>query len=410
MVEPETMSNERPSFKDMKNKWEKKTTMDRTGAAPFKPEPTKQKSKLIKSNEDAIKAYRTGFADKNFAQKAPTRGMSLYNRPVQLKNVFGAKLESLLESKPPVFEKSDSDAVTIRKSISDNIFFNDLTDSEQKVFIDAFEPVTKSKDFNITNQGEEGDFFYVLAEGQVTFLIDDEIVGTAESCSCFGDLALLYTCPRAATVRAESDPTKLFRVEQNTFRSLLQKQTKIIETEKLRLLRSVDFLNDIDSTDLKRLSAAMSARSINPGDTLVKKGTAGNVFYLVAEGELDITDISVGSISFDDVKLKKGDYFGERALATLEPRAANITATKAGFVFSIDRKTFDTVLGDYSRLIMRAQDKNIMVSLPSRHLTASTKRYAHQTCTICKFTGGNRPSENGKPQYERIRGVSRSNR
>jgi cAMP-dependent protein kinase regulator len=367
------MSTSRSAFKDMRSMWEKKATNDKTGAAPFQKGPEKLKSMLIKSNEDAIKAYRTRFTGKNFAEKTPSRGMSVYNRPAQLNNVFGAKLEDVSGFKHPVFEKSDSDAATIRKSISDNIFFMDLTDTEQEVFIDAFEPVTKEKGVNIINQGEKGDYFYVLAEGQVTFLVEEESIGSAESGACFGDLAVLYTCPRAATVRCESDPTKLFRVDQRTFRSLLQKQSKIMETEKLQLLRSVDFLNDIDSTDLKRLSAAMTARSIHPGETLVKKGSAGDVFYVVADGELEVTDISLGSILFDDAKLTKGDYFGERALATDGPRAANITATKAGVVFSIDKPTFEKLLGNFSRLIMKSQDKIIMVSLYLWFLTTSWK-------------------------------------
>lgn len=54
---------------------------------------------------------------------------------------------------------------------------------------------------------------------------DDAIVGSADATATinddvysFGELALLYTCPRAATVVAVT----FFRVDQKTFRYLLQ--------------------------------------------------------------------------------------------------------------------------------------------------------------------------------------------
>ena len=161
---------------------------------------------------------------------------------------------------------------------------------------------------------------------------------------------------------AASDPTKLFRVDQKTFRGLLQKQTKKMEADKLKLLEGIDFLKDMDEADLKRLGRAMMPRTFKENDLLVKKGEEGNALYIVKEGELLITDISVGSNEFPDVSLKPGDYFGERALATDEPRAANVTAKTNGVVFAIDRKTFEKVLGKFSRLIIKAQDKRLLVS------------------------------------------------
>ena len=58
----------------------------------------------------------------------------------------------------------------------------------------------------------------------------------------------------------------------------------------------------------------------------------------------------------------KGDYFGERALITSEPRAANVIGVTKGTAFSIDRSTFEKVLGDFSKVIMRAQDRRKLVS------------------------------------------------
>jgi CRP-like cAMP-binding protein len=107
----------------------------------------------------------------------------------------------------------------------------------------------------------------------------------------------------------------------------------------------------------------MTLNFFGPGDVLVTKGDEGDAFYIVHEGTVEVTDISVGTTRFDDVTLKSGAYFGERALATNEPRAANVVAKTKGSAFRIDRKTFERVLGKFSRVIMRSQDRRIMVCI-----------------------------------------------
>lgn len=360
---------EKPArFNGLLDRW--KQADDKTGATPFEvTAPKKNKSKIAKQNEDAIREYKKTFKTKNFKAKTPTRGMSVYNKPAQLQNVFGAKVEDLSEYKPPVFEKSDEAVKIVREGLGKNFFFDDMSPADLSAFVNAFEPCEVAKGTPIFKQGKKADYFYVIEEGRVSFFVDGEKVKESEKGGSFGEIALLYKCPRAATVIAESEPTRLFRVDQKTFRSLLQKQRKVLQKKKMQLLESVDFLKEIDAIDMKRLGSAMTPKDFEPGDCLVKKGDEGDAFYIIKEGEVKVTDISVGSTTFDDVVLKEGDYFGERALATKEPRAANVTATTKGTAFCIDQKTFEKVLGKFSRVIMKAQDRRVMVRISLRVAT-----------------------------------------
>jgi cAMP-dependent protein kinase regulator len=355
----ESKSKKPQRFGSLLTRW--KTADD--GSNPFEVAPPgKNSSKIVKTNESAIKEYKKTFKSKNFKAKAPTRGMSVYNKPAQLQNVFGAKLQPELKGfEPPVFDKSESEVEFITGALKTTFVFDDMNTKDLKVFIDAFEPTQVKKGVQIIQQGDQADFFYLIGEGEVSFHVNGVDVGNAAKEASFGELALLYACPRAATVRSEADQTKLYRVDQKTFRSLLQKQTKIMEAQKLTLLGSVDFLKDINEFDMQRLGRAMAPNVFEKGDCLVKKGDKGDEFYIIQEGEMEVTDISVGSTTFDDIVLKAGDYFGERALATNEPRAANVSALTKGTAFSIDRNTFEKVLGKFSRLIMKAQDKRILV-------------------------------------------------
>lgn len=100
----------------------------------------------------------------------------------------------------------------------------------------------------------------------------------------------------------------------------------------------------------------MTPRVFEKDELIVKKGTIGDAFYVLQEGKVICCDISVGSTAYEDQTLGPGEYFGERSLATAEPRAANVKGLTKGVAFSIDRDTFEKVLGSMSSLIDRAQD------------------------------------------------------
>jgi cAMP-dependent protein kinase regulator len=279
--------------------------------------------------------------------------MNVYQHPMQWEADFA----------PPRFRHSSDEKKLIRKALKKNFVFSDLTDRDLKPLVAAFETCTFEKDQVIIQQGDPGDFFYILASGKVSFFVNEIEVGKTESVGAsFGELALLYTCPRAASVVATKE-TQLFRVDQTTFRFILKSQTIKSGKEKTEILQGVSFLKDLTHTDLKKLSDAMTPFLFEKDQVLVKKGDTGDAFYLIQEGQVLIKDISVGPTSYQDQTLGPGEYFGERALATSEPRAANIVGLTEGIAFSIDRITFEKVLGNMSRIILRAQDTRKLLGI-----------------------------------------------
>jgi CRP-like cAMP-binding protein len=78
------------------------------------------------------------------------------------------------------------------------------------------------------------------------------------------------------------------------------------------------------------------------GDVIIKKGAEGNVFYIIKDGTVAVTDMGA---QYADHTLTVGAYFGERALLTGEPRAATITAQTSCLLMALDREAFNTLLG-----------------------------------------------------------------
>ena len=130
---------------------------------------------------------------------------------------------------PSQFEKDPVDKDLIRTELKRNFIFKKLPPSLIKVLTNAFEPAPAfQKGGVVIKQGDKGDYFYIIASGSVEYEKDGEIVGSDEKGASFGELALLYTCPRKATVRATSDELRLYRVDQTTFRYTLQNRSKWI--------------------------------------------------------------------------------------------------------------------------------------------------------------------------------------
>lgn len=291
-------------------------------------------------------------------------GQGMKTQAHHLKNVFVPPIarDDLVDFKLPVYPKLPDERQFIAKVLNNNFIFEHLEPQELKSIIDAFEKTEFKAGDEILKQGDEkADYFYVIYKGSCSYHVDGKKVGESGAGKSFGELALLYSCPRAATVKAMENCI-LFRVDQKSFRFVLQKKNVQTAEQKLDLLKKISFLKDLEIYDLQKLSSAMTPVNFETGDYLVVKGEAGDAFFVIQEGNCKVTDISVGTSTFEDVALGPGDYFGERALVTSEPRAANVVAESNGIAMRIDKETFETVLGNLKRLIVKSQDKARLVS------------------------------------------------
>ena len=88
----------------------------------------------------------------------------------------------------------------------------------------------------------------------------------------------------------------------------------------------------------------MKKRRSAPGDTIIRQGDPGEEFFLVASGRVSVTMRAPGEGERDVAVLGKGQFFGERALITGEPRNATVRALEEVETYVLDQKDFRTAL------------------------------------------------------------------
>jgi len=326
--------------------------------------PPRQKSVAIRNltNEDGTPDDNVGKKGKGGAAGRSSKAKQ-DDAAVRLKNVFAAPLTMVADFVAPVIPKSEEDADFIRAALGDNFVFDSLEPAELTTLVKAFEKHQARAGETIITQGETGDYFYIIQKGEVKFVVDGDDVGSAGPSKSFGELALLYDCPRAATCRSDT-PCTLWRVDQNTFRKILASHTMSNDAAVGDILRKVPFLADVEKNHLQRITDALTEVKFKVGDVIVKKGDVGKVFYICKTGKVKVSDIEVGGTKYDDQTLGAGDYFGERAIVTEEPRVATITAVEETVCLCLSREVFLKVLGDLSGLVMKSQDKRKIRAIP----------------------------------------------
>jgi len=280
---------------------------------------------------------------------------------------FASTLEVITEitSTAAKFPKSLEESQFLEETLKSNFLFSDLSGDEMDLLVGAMEKEEAAEGSLIIKQGDVGDFFYVVESGSVNFIIGDgQNVGSCARGGAFGELALLYDTPRAATCVAGIDSV-LWKVDQKTFRSLQAGISQQGETKSMDLLKTIPLFEALDETKLLKFSDALTTVEFKKNDRIVTKGEVGDAFYIVNTGTIKVHDIGMGDSQSIDQILGTGGWFGERALLTGEPRAANITAISEKVTCqSIDRETFENVFGSFQEVIDHEMKKNFIKGLP----------------------------------------------
>jgi len=78
----------------------------------------------------------------------------------------------------------------------------------------------------IFSEGEPGDAFYLVLDGKVRMHHQEKMVAELGERECFGEMALLDSAPRSATVTTVDD-TNLLKIARDEFHEILTEKPEI---------------------------------------------------------------------------------------------------------------------------------------------------------------------------------------
>ena len=107
------------------------------------------------------------------------------------------------------------------------------------------------------------------------------------------------------------------------------------EAQELRLLGSVPIFAPLPGAALEHIAGRLVPLRLEAGTVILREGDAGDRFYVVVEGEVDVT-AEGKPVS----QLAAGGYFGEIALLKDVPRTATVTARTPVVLYALEREDF----------------------------------------------------------------------
>ena len=195
-------------------------------------------------------------------------------------------------------KKSASEKARIADAIKTSVMFRNISDEQRELIYGVMEPIAVKKGDWVIKQGAVGDRFYIIDEGtfEVRILKEGEkddgtggsIVHHYEGSlskhlhPIFGELALMYSAPRSASVIARTDGV-LFGLHRSAFRQVLSKGqgTRI---ELMKTIAKIPLFQNLNDAEVTKLAVAFDEIAFGRGEHIVEQNNFGDSMFVITSG------------------------------------------------------------------------------------------------------------------------------
>ncbi|XP_058842013.1 cAMP-dependent protein kinase type II-beta regulatory subunit-like isoform X2 [Acipenser ruthenus] len=297
----------------------------------------------------------------------PGKGVNFVEEPMQTDSENGEDEEDDEEFIAPVINRFTRRASVCAEAFNPDDEDGDDEDVEPKEqmsqVLDAMFERLVSPGEHVIDQDDDGDNFYVIERGtyDISVKVDgiDCCIGTYNNHGSFGELALMYNTPRAATIIATS-PGALWGLDRLTFRRIIVKNNAKKKRMYEIFIETLPLLKSLEPSERMKVVDVIGSKMYKDGECIIAQGDSADSFYIVESGEVKITmrrtksQLNVEENGAVEIaRCTRGQYFGELALVTNKPRAASAYAVGNVKCLVMDVQAFERLLGPCMDIMKR---------------------------------------------------------
>jgi cAMP-dependent protein kinase regulator len=238
-------------------------------------------------------------------------------RKKRRESIFAEKINDEADFELKVIDKSQQNSERILQILENNLFFSHLDQDQMNQVVNAMFLVEKKEGDIIINQGDDGDNFYIIDTGSVEVFIktvgseeEAKLVKTCKAGDSFGELAIMYNSPRAASCIAKGD-VRLWALDRVAFKVILMKTTRAQRETYRGFLSSAQVFSELNEYEILSIADALVEESFEDGVVICKQDEIGDKFYLIKDGKAICTQVGADGEERKVLELSSGAYFGE---------------------------------------------------------------------------------------------------
>lgn len=208
-------------------------------------------------------------------------------------------------------------------------------------------------------QGDPGDTLYVVVAGEVRVMSEEpprREIGRLEEGAFFGEIALVTSAPRSATVEAAGAPAELLALSRDAINDLCAAEpamlSVILEAVRERLVSLLAATSPLFKPFVgehrRALVERFRCRSAAAGAVLVTEGQRADGLYLLMSGVAEVLRGGDAPVAV----LGAGDVFGEMSLLTGEGAVATVRTTTRVLVMHLPAADFREIIMTHPHVLV----------------------------------------------------------
>ncbi|KAK9851896.1 hypothetical protein WJX84_007448, partial [Apatococcus fuscideae] len=231
--------------------------------------------------------------------------------------------ETTAASTVKLTEKTPEEQVRIREALSHSVLLTSghlqIEGEQLDTVVSAMFPIAVVPGQKVIREGHEGDNYYIIEDGvfKATKMVGPlrKELFIYEHHGGFGELAMMYNCPRAATIEAQTSGI-LWAVDRSTFRRIIVDSMVRRRQQHESLLQNMPIFSTLTAENRAAIADCLAPETYEDQQYILREGdklTSVSKFYLVESGTIECYKCVKGERLMVKT-IQANECFGEVAL------------------------------------------------------------------------------------------------